>query len=1234
MDAAQKLLKVSAILFALALLMAAPGWAQSLIVPNTVSIGISHAAVASVTSSATNSGVEITYTIGTPEYSIGDVPWLTVTGPIKTSGGNTYLNFVAHDIAFASVAPHPATVTLTPTNPSGLLAVSILVLFDPSGTTSANLTADKTTVNLSNAIPSTGVNITNTSGSSIVVQLTQSIQSGATNWLSASMNTYSIATTATLTINANPAGLTAGTYQGTVTLTPSTGTVLNITVYFTVSTSGNGGWSANPSSIPWSFTTNLGTYPSQVVAVNVTSATPTYNVFTTQNGSVHWLLVSAAGQAASTGVIGVGVNNPFTLSVGAQANSLTQGVYTDQANLFDSNGIQQVSVTVTLTVNGGNGSGLTISPTTIPFTSALNGAQQSQVVNVISGTGGTLILSGCNALLWLTCTLPATTTLSPNVGSAFTVYVNPAGLAANTYTSSLQVQVGSQTGTVNVSLAVGGSGTNGTSLVAPTTLNFAYELGTDTSFVTKQKLVLTGTPGSWASTIATSPAGGTWLNITPSSGTALPDPSNDATLPVVSIDPTGLTAGLYGGSITITTKDGPQIVQVLLNVYSSTIILPNPLGTLVFTAKSGQPKPSPQSLFWGYSDGALNLDTSPVIATTSTPWIKLSGLTPGTATVQVDHAGLSGGLYSGSVTLTQAGAANSPAHVPILLVVNGGATSGALTFSPTSIALTSTNGSTPASTTLSVSATAATSFTSTIAYTNGSGWLTVSPTSGTAGTTPASLTVSASPTGLASGSYGATISFTANGVVQIVNVAFTVSGGGNTGNVTVLPASLTFTAAQGSSPANQALSVSSAAGAAGISFTVTPTTTSGGSWLSTSVGAGTTPLNPLTVSVNSSTLAAGTYQGNIMIAPSGGTTVNIPVVLTVTGAASISASPTQLTFNYRLGDVAPAVQAITVSGSGAFTATPAPSGSWLKVSPTTGSAPGTVNVSINTTNLTTGVPTLTGTILVAGTGGASGSTTVNVTLNVTSPLPTISRVTNAASYATGSIAPGEIITLFADDPTHPIGPATPAYLALDVNGNVATSIGGVQVTVAGYLCPMIYASSSQVSAVVPYEAKNYATASVLVKFLGQGSNGVPLSVVSTAPGVFTYNSSGTGEGAILNSDLSVNSATNPVNPAARGDIIVIYVTGEGETAPAGITGKVTTVASPPLPVTPGPLLRPSVTIGGQPADWTFAGEAPGLVSGVMQMNVVVPTNIAAGNQPIVVTIGGVPSQPGVTVALK
>jgi uncharacterized protein (TIGR03437 family) len=801
-------------------------------------------------------------------------------------------------------------------------------------------------------------------------------------------------------------------------------------------------------------------------------------------------------------------------------------------------------------------------------------------------------------------------------------------LAANTYYGTIQVQVGSQSGTLNVSLVVGGGGATGNTAAAPTSLNFAYQLGTNNAFIARQKLVITGPPGAWSSTIS---SGASWLHLDPSSGSSLPNPSIDSATPTVSIDPTGLQTGSSVATITVTTQGGSQTINVTINVYSGVVLLPTP-GALVFSAQTGQSKPSPQAVYFSGSDNSLN--PLSITATASSPWMSI---TSGAAyvAVQVDQTGLTTGVYSGYVTVSQAGAANSPTTIPILLVVNGGGgggTYGNLTFSQNPITFTSTSSvTTPSSTTLTVSASASTSFVASISYASGSGsWLTLNPLTGV---TPANLSVSANSAGLSVGTYTATIAFSANGVIQSVNVTLTVSaGGGGTGNVVVSPTGFTFMAPLGSNPASQTLSVTSASGAAGISFTTQ--VTSGPSWLTTNANSSNTTPATFTVSVSSSSMAAGTYYGNILVTPSGGTAVNIPVTLTVAAPTSVSATPTTVTFNYRMGDSAPAAQTLTVSGGGAtlaFSATPSSTGNWLVASPALGTTPGTVSVSINTANLPAGVGTYSGTVLVAGAGGASGATTVTVTVNVTAPLPTVSKVANAASYASGSIAPGEIITLFGSDPTRPIGPATPAGLALDASGKVATTIGGVQVLIQGYACPMIYASATQVSAVVPYEIKYLTGATVLVKFLGQSSNTILMNVATTVPGVFTLNASGTGPGAILNSNSIVNSAANP---ATRGDVVVIYMTGEGETSPAGVTGKVTTVASPPLPLTPGPLLQPSVTIGGQPASWFFAGEAPGFVSGVMQLNVVVPTNIAAGDQPVVVIIGGTPSQQGVTVSVK
>src|ERR1035438_708604 len=1018
MDAAQKLLKNIAILTAAALLLSTVGLAQPTLVatPSTVAIGATGYNTADVTSS---DGTVITYTIGTPIYTGGDPAWLAVSGVTTTA---STLTFNAHSVAGLSATLHTATVMLTPTSPAGVAALTITVTYDTTGgggSGGSTLTASKLSVSLDSLHTSDTVNIGTTSGVAITAGVTWTVLSGATQWLNPNpiLSNFVInpGTGSILTIYANPAGLPAGTYQATVTLTPSTGTALTINVTFTVGATG-GAWSANPSSIPWSFTTG-GTLPSQAVTVTTTiTGAANYSVITTQQGTYHWLLVASGGLPAFN-VSSIPVGAGFTLSVGSQANSLQQGVYTDQAVITDASGIEQLRVTVTLTVNGGTSAGLSINPSPVTLSAAVNGAIQSQVITVTSSTGGTLSVAGCTVLSWLTCTLPSNSILQPNAGVGITVYGNPSGFLASTQTSQLTIQVGSQSGTVSVRLVIGGGGGGaaGTSPVAPTALSFDYEFGTNTAFATRQKLVITGPAGPWSSTKAVfTPTGGTWLNFSPSSGSSLPDPSIDGAAPVVTIDPTGLAVGTYSGSISVTTAGGTQVIQVTLHVLSSTILLPNPAGTLIFTAQSGQPKPGPQGLFWSDSDNALNVNSSPVTATTSNSWITLSGPTVGSVTVQVDHTGLGTGVYSGSVTLTQPGAANSPTVVPILLVVNGGGgggSAGTLSFSPTTLGFTAANGVvTPNSTVLSVSAAAQISFVASISYASGSGsWLKVSPLFGV---TAINLSVSADPTGLPNNTYTATISFSANNVVQTLDVTLTVnnSGGGTTGNVTVSPTQLTFAAARGSSPAAQTVSVNSAAGAAGIPFTTQ--VTAGATWLSTSASVSNTTPASLTISVNSSTLAANTYSGNILITPNGGLAVNIPVTLTVTAAASITAAPTQMTFSYRLGDAAPAAQQITVSGSGAaFTATATSTSNWLVVTPTTGTAPGTVNVSINKDNIAA-TGQLNGSVLVAATGGATGSTTVTVTLNVTSSLPTITKVTNAASYAVSSISPGEIITLF------------------------------------------------------------------------------------------------------------------------------------------------------------------------------------------------------------------------------
>jgi uncharacterized protein (TIGR03437 family) len=253
---------------------------------------------------------------------------------------------------------------------------------------------------------------------------------------------------------------------------------------------------------------------------------------------------------------------------------------------------------------------------------------------------------------------------------------------------------------------------------------------------------------------------------------------------------------------------------------------------------------------------------------------------------------------------------------------------------------------------------------------------------------------------------------------------------------------------------------------------------------------------------------------------------------------------------------------------------------------------------------------------------------VGIFLNVATPLPNIAAVTNAASYATGTVSPGEMVTLFGAS----IGPATPAYATIDPStGKLATTIGGVQVLFNGTPAPMIYASATQISAVVPYEMASVANPSVSVNYSNQTSNAYPLTAAATAPGLFTQNSSGSGLGCILNQDYSVNG---PNNPAAKGTIVMLYLTGEGQTNPPSVTGVITTATLPPPQVTPAPARPVTVTINGQPATYVYAGEAPGFVAGLMQLNVQIPSNAPSGNLSIAMSIGGNPSQNGVTVSVK
>ena len=242
--------------------------------------------------------------------------------------------------------------------------------------------------------------------------------------------------------------------------------------------------------------------------------------------------------------------------------------------------------------------------------------------------------------------------------------------------------------------------------------------------------------------------------------------------------------------------------------------------------------------------------------------------------------------------------------------------------------------------------------------------------------------------------------------------------------------------------------------------------------------------------------------------------------------------------------------------------------------------------------------------------------------NASPALPAMG-VANAASYAPGAVAPGEIVSLFGTA----IGPASPASLALTNPVLVANALAGVHVLFDGLPAPVLYASAGQVNVVVPYAVAGESATAVQVEYLGALSAPVSLAVAATAPGIFTLDGSGAGPGAILNAaDESVNSATNP---AAPGDWVSIFTTGAGVTTPAGVDGLLATGPS----YTPNAQI--SVKIGDLPCHLNYQGAAPGLVSGVLQINAQVPTGVTPGaSVPVQIIVGTASSQSGVTLAVR
>ncbi len=210
---------------------------------------------------------------------------------------------------------------------------------------------------------------------------------------------------------------------------------------------------------------------------------------------------------------------------------------------------------------------------------------------------------------------------------------------------------------------------------------------------------------------------------------------------------------------------------------------------------------------------------------------------------------------------------------------------------------------------------------------------------------------------------------------------------------------------------------------------------------------------------------------------------------------------------------------------------------------------------------------------------------------------TYSGVTNAASFKTGALSPGEILVLFGEG----LGPAQLSSVTLTAN-RLPVEWLGTRVSIDGQPLPLLYTSQRQVAAIVPFGVAGKAGVTLELSYQGRGTGAFTMPVQSASPALFT---------GVLNQDATLNSQANP---APRGSILVCYGTGFGlyeRSVPDGsIVNDALRLAEPV-----------SVTLQGRPTDLLYAGSAPGLVAGAAQLNIRIPDSLPAGRNTLAVHSG-------------
>ncbi len=570
-----------------------------------------------------------------------------------------------------------------------------------------------------------------------------------------------------------------------------------------------------------------------------------------------------------------------------------------------------------------------------------------------------------------------------------------------------------------------------------------------------------------------------WLLISPQSGTLASGMHEQI---AIAADRAGLPVGSYTAHVLFSSNVGnitlPINMQVTALQAGNYAVLELAPAVLSFNGSDDGPTPTAQTIT--ISDpGVFPLSWQ---ATSNASWLTVS---PGsgsieaagdeTATVSVNTSTLLPGTYH-SVLTFQAQSSDGVLHsiqsiyVSITIVPRC-----SLQVTPAILAFTAASQqATPASKTVSLSASASCAATLKWTATKNASWLTLSSTSGT---TPTSLTIGIASAGLQTGVYNSSITFSSASGTQIVLVSFapgqtTAPETGTTPTAGTSPpctlqspsvAEQDFAAQVGTNPATQSFTAK-VGGSCNGNVTITPTVPAADSgWLSVTntsgpVLAGATA--SFTVQVTSANLTANNYSSTITLTGSnGGQTITgspqtVSVHLEVDPAPTLTVNTPSLNFDVTGGSTS---QSVTIGSAStqqlnwtAALSADAPAFVSLTTSSgNTSSTNNTLTVTVNATNATPG--TYSATITISGTNASSGATAqgtaVAVTITVAQPALQLSSTNLTISTAGVASQPIVLSNAGGGILTWSVGVGSlPGWLSVDLSGGSNVAGASTQVT--------------------------------------------------------------------------------------------------------------------------------------------------------------------------------------------